>query len=101
MCGIKKCVYFFLGLRPIIIRSEKPVVPHKWTEITVGRRSAEGYIQIDKEPEVTGKWTGTVRSMYLKTHLFIGGYDKRILLNRGVDVNRGFDGCVSGVSKIL
>lgn len=85
-------------MRPVIIRSEATVIPHKWTEITVGRRHGEGYLQIDKQPQVTGRTIGPARSMYLKTNLFIGGYDKRILLNKGVDANRGFDGCVSGVS---
>lgn len=40
---------------------------------------------------------GPARTMYLKTHLYVGGYDKRNLLNKGVDVTRGFDGCISGL----
>lgn len=36
--------------------------------------------------------------MFLKTNLFIGGYDKRMILNRGVGVTKGFNGCVTGVS---
>lgn len=66
----------------------------------MGRRHGEGYLEIDNQPQVTGKSVGPARSMYLKTHLYIGGYDKRILMNKGVDVARGFDGCVSGVSEI-
>lgn len=52
----------------------------------------------DAEP-VTGKAVGPARTMYLKTHLYVGGYDKRILLNKGVEVSRGYDGCISGVSQ--
>lgn len=85
----------FLGVRPTIIRSVKAIVPHKWTNITIGRRNGEGYMQVDLQPEVTGRSTGPTRTMYLLTKLYIGGYDKRITLNKGVDVNRGFDGCVS------
>lgn len=86
------------GVRPVIIRSEQSVKPGEWTEIAVGRRHGEGFLQVGETPQVTGKTVGPARSMYLKTHLYIGGYDKRLFLNSGVEVNRGFDGCVSGVS---
>lgn len=82
----------------MIIRSEHPVTPNKWTEISLGRRHGEGFLQVGDAPQVTGKTIGPARSMYLKTHLYVGGYDKRIHLNTGVEVNRGFDGCVSSVS---
>lgn len=85
----------------MIIRSENQVVPNKWTEISVGRRHGEGFLKVGDHPQVTGKTAGPARSMYLKTHLFIGGYDKRLFLNKGVEVSRGFDGCVSGVSLIF
>lgn len=85
-------------LRPVIIRSAKPVQPNQWTDITIGRRLGEGYLTVGDQPQVTGKSTGPARSMYLKTNLYVGGYDKRILLNKGVDVIRGFDGCISGVN---
>lgn len=89
-----------VGVRPVIIRSEKPVEPNKWTEISIGRRHGEGYLQIDDQPQVTGKTVGPARSMYLKTHLFVGGYDKRLLLNKGVDITKGFQGCISNVSNL-
>lgn len=66
--------------------------------MSVGRRHGEGFLNVGDAPQVTGKTSGPARSMYLKTHLYVGGYDKRIHLNTGVEVNRGFDGCVSGVS---
>lgn len=89
---------FSLGLRPVIIRSAEPVVPNQWTEITVGRRSGDGYLQIGDKPQVVGKTIGpATRSMYLKTNLYVGGYDKRLLLNKGIEITRGFDGCISGV----
>lgn len=71
---------------------------NKWTSISVGRRFSEGFIKVGDAPQVTGKTTGPVHGMYLRTHLYVGGYDKRIYLNKGVEVNRGLDGCVSGVS---
>ncbi|XP_037037177.1 basement membrane-specific heparan sulfate proteoglycan core protein isoform X11 [Bradysia coprophila] len=85
-------------LRPVIIRSAEPVVPNQWTEIIVGRRHGDGYLQVGDKPQVLGKTIGpATRSMYLKTNLYIGGYDKRLLLNKGIDVTRGFDGCISGL----
>lgn len=71
---------------------------NKWTSISVGRRHGEGFLKIGDAAQVTGKTSGPARSMYLKTNLYVGGYDKRLLLSKGVEVNRGFDGCVSGVS---
>lgn len=87
-----------LGVRPVVIRSEEEVDINKWTTISLGRRHGEGFLKIGDSQQVTGKTIGPARSMYLKTHLYIGGYDKRILLNKGVGVSRGFDGCISGVS---
>lgn len=71
---------------------------NEWTSISFGRRHGEGFLRINDDPQVIGKSSGATHSMYLKTNLFVGGYDKRLLLNKGVGVNRGFDGCVSGVS---
>lgn len=88
----------FTGIDPVVIRSEKPVSVNEWTSISFGRRHGEGFLRINEEQQVVGKSAGATHSMYLKTNLFVGGYDKRLLLNKGVGVNRGFDGCVSGVS---
>lgn len=93
-----KSYFIDLGVRPVIIRSEEEVDVNKWTTISLGRRHGEGFIKVGDSQQVTGKTVGPARSMYLKTHLYIGGYDKRILLNKAVGVERGFDGCVSGVS---
>ncbi|XP_031635070.1 basement membrane-specific heparan sulfate proteoglycan core protein isoform X6 [Contarinia nasturtii] len=82
---------------PVIIRSEEEVDVDKWTSISLGRRHGEGFLKVGDSPQVTGKAIGPAHTMYLKTNLYIGGYDKRILLNKGVEVNRGFDGCISGL----
>lgn len=85
-------------IRPVIIRSDEEVEPNKWTSILVGRRHGEGFLRVGDAPQVSGKTSGPARAMYLKTHLYIGGYDKRILLSKDVEISRGLDGCVSGVS---
>lgn len=91
-------LFKFSGIRPVIIRSAEEVDVNKWTSISLGRRHGEGFLRVGDAPQVTGKTIGPARSMYLKTNLYIGGYDKRMLLSKGVDVSRGFDGCISGVS---
>lgn len=90
---------FVSGIRPVIIRSTEEVDVNKWTQISIARRHGEGVLKVGDSEPVTGKAIGPARTMYLKTHLYLGGYDKRILLNKGIEVNRGFDGCVSGVSS--
>lgn len=70
---------------------------NKWTKISIARRHGEGVLKVGDAEPVSGKAIGPARTMYLKTHLYIGGFDKRVLLNKGVDVTRGFDGCISGV----
>lgn len=91
-------IFLIQGIQPVVIRSVDEVEVNKWTSISVGRRHGEGFLKIGDAAQVTGKTSGPARSMYLKTNLYVGGYDKRLLLSKGVEVNRGFDGCVSGVS---
>lgn len=84
---------------PVIIRSKDPVKVDEWMDVSVGRsRAGLGYLQVDNEPQINEvKGGGRAQTLYLKTNLFIGGYDKRIVLNQGVGVTRGFQGCVAGV----
>jgi hypothetical protein len=85
---------------PVIIRSKDPVKVSEWMDISVGRsRAGLGYLQVDNEPQINEarQGSGRAQSLYLKTNLYIGGYDKRIVLNRGVGATRGFQGCVAGV----
>jgi hypothetical protein len=84
---------------PIIIRSKEPVKVDEWMDVSVGRsRAGLGYLQVDNEPQINEvKGGGRAQTLYLKTNLYIGGYDKRIVLNRGVGVVKGFQGCVAGV----
>lgn len=85
---------------PVIIRSQSPVKVDEWMDISVGRsRAGLGYLQVDNEPQINEvKSGGRAQTLYLKTNLYVGGYDKRIVLNRGVGVTKGFHGCIAGVS---
>ncbi|XP_070509903.1 basement membrane-specific heparan sulfate proteoglycan core protein isoform X20 [Chironomus tepperi] len=84
---------------PVIIRSINPVKVHEWMDISVGRsRAGLGYLQVDNEPQINEpRSAGRAQTLYLKTNLYVGGYDKRIVLNRGVGVTKGFEGCVAGL----
>lgn len=86
---------------PVIIRSLNPVKVHEWMDISVGRsRAGLGYLQVDNEPQINEpKSQGRAQTLYLKTNLYVGGYDKRVVLNGGVGVTKGFQGCVAGVSR--
>jgi Laminin G domain/EGF-like domain/Immunoglobulin domain len=84
---------------PVIIRSKDPVKVGEWMDISVGRsRAGLGYLQVDNEPQINEvKAGGRAQSLYLKTNLYVGGYDKRHVLNRGVGATKSFQGCVAGV----
>lgn len=73
---------------------------NEWTEISVGRsKNGVGFLQIDNGAEISEpRLAARAQSIFLKTPLYVGGYDKRILLNQGLEVSRGFDGCITGVS---
>jgi hypothetical protein len=91
------------NIMPIIMRSQNPVKVGEWMDISFGRsRAGLGYLQVDNEAQVNeAKSGGKAVTLYLRTNLYVGGYDKRIVLNRGVGVTNGFTGCVGSVSLIL
>lgn len=73
---------------------------NQWHEVSAGRsRGGLAYLQVDEEPVINEPRVGRATAIALKSNVFVGGYDKRILLNRGVGVTRGFEGCVADVSS--
>ncbi|XP_062714560.1 basement membrane-specific heparan sulfate proteoglycan core protein isoform X8 [Aedes albopictus] len=81
---------------PVTLRSTVPIEVNRWHEISAGRsRSGLAYLQVDEEPLINESKSGRATAIALKSNVYVGGYDKRILLNRAVGVNRGFEGCVS------
>lgn len=86
-------------LKPVVVRSVNPLVVNKWTEIEISRRFGEGILRVGEEPEQKAKASGLARTLYIKTPMYIGGYDhENIKLNRDVNITNGFDGCISSVS---
>lgn len=76
-----------------------PIEVNRWHEVSAGRsRGGLAYLQVDEEPLINEPKTGRATAIALKSNVYVGGYDKRILLNRAVGVDRGFEGCVSDVN---
>lgn len=92
-------LFFLLEITPSVVRSKRQLKPNQWVEISAGRlKNGVGYIQVGDEAEVTEpRLLAKTHSIFLKTPLYIGGYDKRILLNQGVEATQGFNGCITGV----
>ncbi|XP_054087653.1 basement membrane-specific heparan sulfate proteoglycan core protein isoform X5 [Zeugodacus cucurbitae] len=85
-------------LNPVLVRSQNPLPVNKWTEIEVSRRFGEGILRVGNEPEQRAKATKLARMLYIKTPLYVGGYDhENVKLNRDVNITQGFDGCISGL----
>ncbi|XP_065079146.1 basement membrane-specific heparan sulfate proteoglycan core protein isoform X5 [Ochlerotatus camptorhynchus] len=81
---------------PVILQSTVPIEVNRWHEVSAGRsRGGLAYLQVDEEPLINEPKIGRATAIALKSNIFVGGYDKRILLNRAVGVNRGFEGCVA------
>ncbi|XP_055601853.1 basement membrane-specific heparan sulfate proteoglycan core protein-like isoform X2 [Uranotaenia lowii] len=81
---------------PTVLRSTVPIVENRWYEVSAGRsRGGLAYLQIDDEPVINEPKTGRPTVIALKSNVYVGGYDRRVLLNRAVGVERGFEGCIA------
>lgn len=100
---VNDCILFLKEITPTVIRSKRQLKLNQWVEISAGRlKNGVGYIQVGDEAEITEpRLTTRTHSIYLKTNLYVGGYDKRALLNQGLDVSNGFNGCITGVSNLI
>ncbi|XP_030079865.1 basement membrane-specific heparan sulfate proteoglycan core protein isoform X26 [Drosophila hydei] len=83
-------------LKPVVVRSQKPLPLHRWTRVELLRRQGESILRVGDEPEQRAKAAGAPRTLSLKTPLYVGGYDRAtVKINRDVNINEGFDGCIS------
>ncbi|XP_058452453.1 basement membrane-specific heparan sulfate proteoglycan core protein isoform X2 [Malaya genurostris] len=81
---------------PIVLRSTVPIEINQWHDLSAGRsRGGLAYLQVDEESLLNEPKIGRATAIALKSHVYIGGYDKRVLLNNAVGVNRGFEGCIA------
>ncbi|XP_058974693.1 basement membrane-specific heparan sulfate proteoglycan core protein-like [Musca domestica] len=85
-------------LKPVVVRSLHPLPANKWTEIEIARRFGEGILRVGTDPEQKAKAAGAARTLYIKTPMYVGGFDhEKITLNRDVNITQGFDGCISNL----
>lgn len=84
------------------LRSNYIVQPGTWTYVTINRDFKEAKLSVNGEPFIEARSPGSARTMTLNTPLYVGGVDRRkITLNKNLNVDRSFRGCISEVSKSL
>ncbi|XP_044727463.1 basement membrane-specific heparan sulfate proteoglycan core protein-like isoform X3 [Chrysoperla carnea] len=85
------------GTGPVTVRSNSELKPGKWVIVTAMKMGSEVRLMLDGESPLSVKSTSQ-KPINLQTPLYVGGFDKqRVTLNNNVDVNSGFEGCISGV----
>uniref|UniRef100_A0A8D8ES81 Basement membrane-specific heparan sulfate proteoglycan core protein n=1 Tax=Culex pipiens TaxID=7175 RepID=A0A8D8ES81_CULPI len=83
---------------PVILKSTVPIRVNQWHDVSAGRsRGGLAYLQVDEEPLLNEPKIGRATAIALKSNVYVGGYDKSVLLNRAVSVSRGFEGCISNL----
>uniref|UniRef100_A0A182QPA6 Basement membrane-specific heparan sulfate proteoglycan core protein n=1 Tax=Anopheles farauti TaxID=69004 RepID=A0A182QPA6_9DIPT len=94
--GVVELRYSVAGkMRPMILRSIVPVEVGQWHMVSAGRSKAGiGYLQVDDEA-VINEMNNRNIPIVLKTKVYAGGYDKRLLLNQEIGTRRGFEGCIA------
>ncbi|EAA44666.5 AGAP003656-PA [Anopheles gambiae str. PEST] len=82
-------------MKPLIVRSTVPIEAGQWHTVSAGRTKAGiGYLQVDDEA-VNNEMSNRNTPILLKTKVYAGGYDKRLLLSQEIGVRRGFEGCIA------
>ncbi|XP_043503640.1 basement membrane-specific heparan sulfate proteoglycan core protein isoform X1 [Polistes fuscatus] len=77
------------------LKSNYTVKPGKWTYVTINRDFKEAELSVNGEPFIEARTPGVARTMTLNTPLYIGGIDRRkITLNKNLNVDRSFRGCI-------
>nr|XP_050845973.1 basement membrane-specific heparan sulfate proteoglycan core protein isoform X24 [Vespula vulgaris] len=85
-----------IGSGMATLRSNYIVQPGTWTYVTVNRDFKEAKLSVNGEPFIEARSPGGARTMTLNTPLYIGGVDRRkITLNKNLNVDRNFRGCIS------
>nr|CAH7733355.1 unnamed protein product [Callosobruchus chinensis] len=93
---------FDAGNGPVVIRHREELQPGKWHALTASRSLSDARLLVDGRTPVVEKLSGNHKTLNLQTSLYVGGYDKHhIKLNNGVQVFRGFDGCITLLTSVL
>lgn len=98
MCSLKLS-YFYLT-EPVYLRSDRYLIPNEYINLFLNIDSSQVRFSIDNETALAEEFnpTDSINDLRLHTPLYVGGYDKKlIILPESVVVRNGFHGCISKV----
>uniref|UniRef100_A0A182FR49 Basement membrane-specific heparan sulfate proteoglycan core protein n=1 Tax=Anopheles albimanus TaxID=7167 RepID=A0A182FR49_ANOAL len=82
-------------IKPLVLRSTVPIQTGRWYSVSTGRvRNGSGFLQVDEEPVISNDTYRNIAIM-LKSMVYVGGYDKRLVISKELGVTRGFEGCIA------
>ena len=84
-----------------MLRSMVEIQPDSWYRIHVERSNKQAQMIINDQESIFGTAPGSLTGLNLNTSLFIGGVSNRVKVPSGVQVQSGFDGCVSKVRRSM
>lgn len=94
-----KLSYFYLT-EPIYLRSDRYLIPNEYVNLFLNIDSNQLRFSIDNETVLAEEFNpnDSINDLRLHTPLYVGGYDKKlIILPENVVVRNGFHGCISKV----
>ncbi|XP_071744325.1 agrin isoform X3 [Lepeophtheirus salmonis] len=85
-----------LGDGPVSIISSHPIKINNWHKVQAKRWHRDGILKMDSYPDVRGQTKGTLRSLDILTHPFIGGYPIKNInyLSINFGTSDFFSGCI-------
>ncbi|XP_077302363.1 basement membrane-specific heparan sulfate proteoglycan core protein-like [Arctopsyche grandis] len=92
---------FSVGSTPTIIRSNKPLIANQWVNVNISRFLTRGKLSIEGQDTVAVNVSKNRKSIFYKTPLYVGGYnDEWLTINKGTEVDSGFNGCIADVELL-
>ncbi|XP_014478060.1 PREDICTED: basement membrane-specific heparan sulfate proteoglycan core protein isoform X5 [Dinoponera quadriceps] len=86
---------FNLGSGPAVVRADKPVTLSEWHTIKIQRNRKEGTMSVDGEGPYKVVAVGRRQGLDLKEPLYVGGVPSYNRINKEIEINSGFVGCIS------
>ncbi|XP_025163883.1 basement membrane-specific heparan sulfate proteoglycan core protein [Harpegnathos saltator] len=86
---------FNLGSGPAVVRADRPVALSEWHTIKIQRNRKEGTMLVDGEGPYKVVAVGRRQGLDLKEPLYVGGVPSYNRINKEVEINSGFVGCIS------
>ncbi|XP_032663569.1 basement membrane-specific heparan sulfate proteoglycan core protein-like isoform X7 [Odontomachus brunneus] len=86
---------FNLGSGAAVVRADRPVTLSEWHTIKIQRNRKEGTMVVDGEGPYKVVAIGRRQGLDLKEPLYVGGIPSYNRINKDVEINSGFVGCIS------